>query len=60
MSRNRSLVRRLRGYTSIRWARPEGIAEAAALLPSDRASFVTRAVLRVDGGALTRTAGGAP
>ncbi|MFF7381418.1 hypothetical protein [Streptomyces griseoluteus] len=60
MSRNRPLVRRLRGHTSIRWARPEGIAEATARLPGDRASFVTGTVPRVYGGALTRTAGGAP
>jgi NAD(P)-dependent dehydrogenase (short-subunit alcohol dehydrogenase family) len=46
------LVERLRAQSPLRrQAEPEEIAEAAAWLLSDRSSFVTGTVLRVDGGA---------
>ncbi|MDX3855380.1 glucose 1-dehydrogenase [Streptomyces sp. AK02-01A] len=46
------LVERLNAYTPLRRAAgPEEIAQAAAWLLSDRSSYVTGTVLRVDGGA---------
>lgn len=46
------LLERLKAHTPLgRAADPEEIAQAAARLLSDRASYVTGTVLRVDGGA---------